>query len=268
MKRVTKRVKGIYFALMYVAIYYITSVMVYGAYYLWNLADGRMTTVEIEKSAGDGAYALTVIASIICLWIYMLIGRIRKISLEDAVKTKNVQSVVYIMSVFLAIGCRFLVSVYYELSLKSGILSKSIEDAAQFIPEITGGIQLMVAIFSVVIIAPLFEEFLFRGLVMTELKKIMRPWAAITLQAIIFGAVHGVLFQSIFAFVIGIALGIVYHRTENIKVTTLCHLVFNMSAVLVQENMTEIEMTVYSVIGILLVSLSLMYVFYNSKKGM
>ena len=167
------------------------------------------------------------------------------------------------MTVSLAIGCRLLVSVYYFLSQKIDILEKSIDNAVAIAPQSS---QLVTALLCAVVIAPWFEEILFRGLVMGELLKVVRPWVAITLQAIVFGVAHGVLFQFLYAFVIGIILGIVYYRTKSINSVILCHMVFNVSAVLTQEEYTLRGMLICVLFGLLLCALSVFYIIVNSKK--
>ena len=117
----------------------------------------------------------------------------------------------------------------------------------------------------IILIAPFFEELLFRVLVMGQLMRIMKPWAAIFSQAVIFGAMHGVLFQSIFAFGVGIVLGVVYYKTQNIKVATVCHSVFNFSAALMQENLSMNGISVFVIAGLLLTFLPLCYI-VNTKR--
>ena len=266
MKSAVKRIKGILLALMYVALYYAVSTGVYWAYFLWNLAGGNASVSEIQKNASDGSFALAVIAAIICLWIYMVIGKFRHKPLSEQVKNENVPQMVYIMSACLAIGCRFLVSAYYSLSQNIPVLMKSIEKAEEISPGINTAGHMLIALFSVVIAAPLFEELLFRVLVMGELMKIMRPWAAIALQAIIFGIAHGVLFQSLFAILVGVILGVVYYKTKNMKAAVICHLVFNLSSILMQENMSALTSAIYVTAGILLSVFALYYVIDGSKK--
>ena len=265
MKRLKKRLNGILWALAYVFIYGLVTFLVSGAYFLWNYADGSFTVDEILENTINGAFALTVIASVISLWVFMLVGKLRKKPLEEEVGVRKLPPIVYWMSAVLAIGCRFLVTVYYSFSQNIKPLAESIEEAELTTPDIFGAGQILVALFAIVIVAPLFEELLFRVLVMGELKKVMRPWAAITLQAIIFGVAHGVLFQSLFAIVAGVFLGIVYYKTRNIFASALCHSVFNFSAFMMQTELQLNGMIIFSVAGILLCVLSLIYIINTTE---
>ena len=169
------------------------------------------------------------------------------------------------MATFLAIGCRFLVVVYYSFAGRISFLEHSLEKAASELPPIDSADKILIALLCSILIAPIFEELLFRGLVMGELLKVMRPWAANVSQALVFGIMHGVLFQSVFAALMGLVLGELYFKTKNIKISMVSHAVFNLSAVLTKDNLSLSGVTVYSVAGLLLMFLSLYYLYNNAE---
>ena len=83
-----------------------------------------------------------------------------------------------------------------------------------------------VLLFQLVIIAPLFEEFWFRGIVMESL----RPYGngfAIFVSGILFGMTHANFSQFFYATVIGICLGYIAVSTDSIVTTTIMHAMFN-----------------------------------------
>lgn len=253
---------------MYVAIYYTVSALLQTVYVLHQSLNYNLSVSEIEKSALDSSYALGTISCIISLWIYLIIGKIRKRPIEKEVYNRKVAPMINIMAVCLAIGARMSVNAYYYFSQSVHLLKKSIDDASLLTPQLGTVSQLLAAVFAIIVIAPLFEEILFRGIVFTELSTVMRPWAANILQAIFFGVAHGVLFQSIFAFVIGILLGIVYYKTRSIITSALCHSAFNLSVVFSYTDMTTGSAVIMMVFGVLIVMSSLMYIIYSGKKGM
>ncbi len=57
-----------------------------------------------------------------------------------------------------------------------------------------------------VVLAPLTEEVLFRGLIRTELRTHMKPRAAALLGALLFGLYHGNISQGIYAFLLALCL--------------------------------------------------------------
>ena len=85
---------------------------------------------------------------------------------------------------------------------------------------------------SVSIFAPLFEEWLCRGLVLRGLLRTMKPSSAIAVSAVFFAILHMNPWQAIPAFCLGVLFGYVYYRTGSLKLTMLMHCVNNTMAVL------------------------------------
>ena len=86
---------------------------------------------------------------------------------------------------------------------------------------------------SVSIFAPFFEEWLCRGIILRGLLTKVKPAWAIAISALVFGLIHGNLWQAIPAFFIGVVLGYVYYKTGSLKLTMLMHCVNNTLAVIV-----------------------------------
>ncbi len=265
MKKQQKKAKSFIIALIYVALYYAVSFAVGNIYFLWLVNAGGLSSKDAQTTLLNNTCMLTVVTWGLCYWLFFLIGKINKTPIKNEIGVQKAPPIIYLMASVLAVGCRFLVVAYYYLAQKVSVLAESIESAVGNSPEITTNWQALLWICCIALIAPFFEELLFRVLVMGQLLRIMRPWAAIVLQAAAFGAMHGVLFQSVFAFAVGLTLGVVYYKTKNIKVATVCHSVFNLSSALMQENLIAQGALVYVIAGFLLVFLSLFYI-VNSKR--
>lgn len=80
---------------------------------------------------------------------------------------------------------------------------------------------------SAVIIAPVFEEILFRGLVYTRLKKGMPTIIAAIVASLVFGLCHGTAIWIIYATVIGLVMTWVFERYQSLTASILFHFVFN-----------------------------------------
>ena len=266
MKKFIETIKAFLISLLYVAIYFAVGIIVQLAYMLWQESLGKVSSSEIALNVMNNSYALTVIATIITFWIYLIIFRKIGTSPEKIAENKNRPPIIYAMAVCLAVGMRMLVTVYYAYSQNVEVLKRSIDAASATAPQLDGAVQLVVALFSIAVIAPLFEEFLFRGMIMKNFLKIMRPWAAIFLQALIFGVAHGVLFQSIFTAIAGIVFGVVYYRTRNLKTVVVCHSVFNLSVILAQNSLNFKTGIVMAAMGLVLVVFSLIYILAYCKR--
>ncbi len=88
-------------------------------------------------------------------------------------------------------------------------------------------------ILAVIVLAPLAEELLFRGLILNRLKKSVSPALAIVLSALAFAIFHGNLYQGVYTFVFGLAAGYVVHRFSSLWYGVLMHFALNGMNVLV-----------------------------------
>lgn len=111
------------------------------------------------------------------------------------------------------------------------------------------------------IFAPLFEEWLCRGVVLRSLlnyrrsgrrgpdgtvseeRKGIAPVWAIVISAVFFALIHGNLWQALPAFVLGCLFGFVYYRTGSLKLTMLMHCVNNTVSLLLSrvDSLEEVE---------------------------
>lgn len=80
---------------------------------------------------------------------------------------------------------------------------------------------------SVVLVGPIVEELLFRGIMFHYLEKIKTGWFPIVFSGIAFGVWHGEPVQVVYAALLGILLGIVYARVRNLKIPIILHILNN-----------------------------------------
>ena len=82
------------------------------------------------------------------------------------------------------------------------------------------------------IFAPIFEEWLCRGMVLRGLLTKMKPGLAIVISALFFAVIHMNPWQALNAFIIGVVMGYVYYKTGSLWLTMLIHFVNNGFAVI------------------------------------
>lgn len=186
-----------------------------------------------------------------------------KIQNEYTVARPSVLDIIFAFSV--AIGFRAITSAYFEWADRIKVLHESIEDATVYDTDSMTVFSILLFVGIMYVLAPIFEEILFRGIVLRELSKIMPAPLAIVLQGIAFGVIHMLLVQSIFTAVLGIILGFLYYRTKKLSVTVTVHMVFNMSAIFTQsENFNALAV---AIIGLVMVVVAVgMFVFLYRKK--
>ena len=83
------------------------------------------------------------------------------------------------------------------------------------------------AICSLVVLAPIFEELIFRGVILGSLRQRFGVLASIVLSSLLFGVVHIVPQQAINAALVGVILGGVYVATESMPAVIILHAINN-----------------------------------------
>ena len=94
-------------------------------------------------------------------------------------------------------------------------------------------LMLFANIFLIAIVAPVIEETLFRGLLLSGLRTYFGVWTAIILSAAIFSALHFELIGFIPRFALGIGLGYLYYKSGSIYPAIGLHSLNNLIAVLI-----------------------------------
>ena len=106
-----------------------------------------------------------------------------------------------------------------------------------------------------IILGPIAEELIFRGLVYRFARLKMTFMGANLLQAVLFAVYHLNLVQGIYAFVIGLIFGFIASRGRGIRYSILLHILFNLVAVLGKDFIPSI--TALMPVPVLLISIGL-----------
>ncbi|MCP3933238.1 MAG: CPBP family intramembrane metalloprotease [Bacteroidetes bacterium] len=101
------------------------------------------------------------------------------------------------------------------------------------------GINPIVLIIGGVIIGPVCEEIIFRGIILEGFFKKYKPNKAILFSALIFGLIHFQPLQVIPAFFIGLVLGWIYFKTQSLWVCIGIHVLNNLIALTFSDIGTE-----------------------------
>lgn len=101
--------------------------------------------------------------------------------------------------------------------------------------------NLLLNFLCVSIFAPLFEEWLCRGMILRGLlNRSIKPAGAIIISAVFFAVIHANPWQAIPAFILGCLFGYVYYKTGSLKLTMLMHFTNNTMA-LVLSNIDSLK---------------------------
>ncbi|MCJ7690826.1 MAG: CPBP family intramembrane metalloprotease, partial [Clostridiaceae bacterium] len=96
-------------------------------------------------------------------------------------------------------------------------------------------------ILSLVVIAPIYEEIVFRGILLKGMANKINPDIAIVVSALFFAIVHLSIPQGINAFLLGLITGFIYLRTESIYLSIFAHFLNNFLAITVSPMFIAME---------------------------
>ena len=93
---------------------------------------------------------------------------------------------------------------------------------------------------TVIVMAPIVEELIFRGLMLHYLTNGVEKRGVLifanVLQALLFALYHGSLIQGIYAFIFGLLLGFIAIKTDSLVINILLHMIINGSLYIIPED--------------------------------
>jgi membrane protease YdiL (CAAX protease family) len=153
-----------------------------------------------------------------------------KISFDSLFENKELKLSVTFK--YIALGMFFYAISNVTISLISYLLTRvNLEPTSPDFSVSENPRLLILSLLYTCIIAPITEEFLFRGFVLKNLSKVSQRFGIIS-SAILFGLMHANLYQFILAFILGIFLANVAIKQNSIIIPILIHFVINTSSML------------------------------------
>ena len=135
-----------------------------------------------------------------------------------------------LLFLFLGIGCQFFFT--GAMTLIKPLLTNVFSDYANVMEGLTSGNETVVLLL-MIIIAPVTEELIFRGVTLHRANRYVSFLGANILQAVLFGIYHGNIIQGVYASLLGFLLGAIYYKYKTIFAPILLHLIINASSLLV-----------------------------------
>ncbi|MBO6113564.1 MAG: CPBP family intramembrane metalloprotease [Lachnospiraceae bacterium] len=153
------------------------------------------------------------------------------------------------------------------LSLIRPIFKTAFESYDELVSNVTGVSSSWLMFLAVFLLAPIAEELLFRGLILIYAKKCMPAMLAIVIQALIFGIYHGNLIQGTYAFILGILLGFIAHKTNNLLTVIVFHMALNTSIIAIPGDIfnSMASRVLTACISAVILTLSIYFVFNINK---
>ena len=238
--------------------------LVYGIYLGIKMAAMGMTDAAEQElylaesmSNGNVLMIITAIATLSTLLVGALWYRGYRPATDFKLK-EVVNGKLLAAMACLGLSLQFLISMC--LNAVYPILPQDLtEEYSALMEQLIGG-NIWLSLLVTVILAPLAEEFLFRGITLKMAQKIMPFMAANILQAILFGIYHMNWIQGVYAFVLGLILGFTAEYFHSIWASILLHAFVNGSAEILSHLPEVVTETIVGVVGLAVVGVILLFV--------
>lgn len=182
------------------------------------------------------------VLTLLFLWIFFLIRK-KKLFAETGMVRFPVNLLSY--AVIIAIGLTGFVNTALNLLPESWLdsyaeSSGTLLDGPFFLMLVATGIC-----------APILEEIIFRGLILSRLRKVMPFWVAAFISSLLFGLAHGHPLWIAYATLLGIAFCVVTKETGSILPSMLIHAIFNSAGTLMSySEFAFTEITFWATLGV------------------
>lgn len=217
----------IYFVMNYVLI------LLIGGIWMWRIASANPTLSEAglmqlyEQQVSS--YQMAIVLGVDLLVAAVLSMFYRRDSKRLVPIHKKTTIVHWILVILLGIfGClagNFIVSL-------SGLI-QLFPDVYEELAEVQYSGAIWIQFLSMGVAAPIMEEVLFRGLLFRRLRTYCKFPIALILSALIFGFCHGNILQFLYAFLLGLLMGLLYEKFRTLWAPIVFHATANMFSVFV-----------------------------------
>lgn len=214
----------------------------------------------VNEYVQSHAMVLTAIAGAVLIPVlYFFYWRDeRYYKVEGFYNLKKINPVKYVFAVCLGVFvCLFLNQLITLLSVKS------ISSGYQVVESNRQEAAIWLQLVATVIIAPIEEELLFRGLLFKRMRRQQGFYSSMIVSSLIFGLVHGNLVQFIYAMMAGMFFAFVFEAYKNIWAPIIMHMAANLVSVVVTVLAGNIQVQIYIFALIMLGFGAAIYLFYK-----
>ncbi|MBQ4522646.1 MAG: CPBP family intramembrane metalloprotease [Lachnospiraceae bacterium] len=186
---------------------------------LYDMIENIMLDQNFVGIATFLATTATLIVGGFCYYFFF----VRK-NKQNMKLTKIIDGKCLIQLIVLGIGVQFVISgILNIIIMLNPFLANN--EASQLI-----SMDSIFMIWSVILLAPIAEEIIYRGIVLRLCEKSMSFAVANVIQALLFGIYHMNLVQGIYAFFCGLVLGYICKKRKSIIASIFLHMVVNISS--------------------------------------
>ncbi|TCT13862.1 hypothetical protein EDC18_108100 [Natranaerovirga pectinivora] len=254
-----KLLKAVGFLLLIGLFYMIATAVVAFVMGIVGAISGGYTDVDSLDAFLSNNLALMVIGInlVTLLFIFILFSFRKEKSLVKYLNFSklDISQILYLLVIGIALNV--FINVALMLIPRFFNITRYLEEHDGVIENLTSG-NVWITLFLVIVIAPIFEEILCRGVILKDFMKSTPVWVAVIIQSLVFGFIHGNIVQGSYAFVIGLVLAVIYLKMKSIWAPIFLHFVFNFVSLFIgyfiDENMTSFLGIIYVMVSFVILA--------------
>ena len=203
-------------------------------YLAWSALKGAPDEMPLPTVAGvlQGSLFFLALATGVCIY-FVWAKRVDLMELFGLERMKGGRLVGISLAWFVPAGLLGAATKWGFDSFVWRVAGLDLENQSLVVAVVEGSAELKIAIFaSAVIIAPIAEEVIFRGVIYTCLKRYSERYFAAVASSILFALIHANLASFAPLFVLGMFFALAYEITGNLSVPVLMHSFFNLASLL------------------------------------
>ena len=247
MVAVPSRAKTFGVSILYFLVFFffqvITSVIFGGIAVVGHQYSQQQADAAINLAVSSNAYIITIISVFLSLAVYALILYSKKQDIEELLGFNKLATVPIIRATLLGLSLSAIFS--FILSVSSAI---KIFPEYKYLIQTISTSNTILPLITAILVAPVFEELLFRGLILNELRNRFSLISAVLIQSLLFGLYQGNLLQLLFSFIAGIVFSFVYVWTKSLLPGIAMHIGFRVIGFLLALGHSYINWIVYTFI--------------------
>lgn len=214
----------------YIIYYFAFQILIQIVFAKVVISSGLIAEADLLQWTIDNLLLIITLSNSLSITMLILISKPIRSLLSREVLLKQVRFKDYLLPVISA----FSLSIFFTL-ITSGLEfenSVQISQSAAYFSQIRPWLGNMMMIVALLISAPITEEFLCRGVIITLLKQNWSSTTAILISALLFGGMHimsGGLILAVLAAFMGGLFGFIFVKTKSLLPAIAAHLAANLS---------------------------------------
>lgn len=213
-------------------LYFVITFVVQFGFMMVGIANGIENEQMLNQFAINNNLLVTIFSNIITIIIFGIVYNVKKKKGNQVNHINNTKKSYVILTLIAFLYSMLFLIITYKASF---MVTNDMMISMNYFNNKNQFLGFVLYASSILLIAPITEELLCRGIMINELNKKFAKNKSIIISAVVFGFMHllaGGVILFIGATIMGIILGIVYNVTKSLRSTILVHSVANFSDIL------------------------------------